>query len=136
MDETNRFILGFAETQSDENMASYTSKRQITKLARAFKEKKGRISCYALIILYVMFVTIVENSDNIERESKLFQQFATSIHDLIYAYYTEYKDDEVARFIIRCYSVAFEAFKNSSDLKTAEDFPGFPKRSPENVPDE
>lgn len=128
----NRFIADFVEVPSDENMASFVSRRQINKLVRVFNGDHGSVSCYVLIILYVMFSCIIDNPNGTSVKKDLFKSFLEAARDLVNAYSAEYGEDVLAHFINECYDTVENAIETETANKRPGDFPGVPKKKPAN----
>lgn len=124
------FIASFEEVQSTEDMKSTVSIRQVKKLARAFNGMQGRISCFSLIILYVMYEDVVRNGSVNTVRSENFVRFADVMKRLIGAYLEEYPDDILAHFVMDCYQPLKESLDEEIANKKAGDFPPIPKREP------
>lgn len=135
--EVNRFIAGFEEKPALENMASYTSKRQLNRLIRILKNKKGRMSCYGLIFLHIMFVNIQDH------QNCHFKTYADTMRKMVECYCQERgrtkscNKDELIEFFLKCYKTVKEEFNNSGAgvkaKKYASDFPKIPKRNASDV---
>lgn len=134
--EVNRFINNIIEIPSEENMASFTSKRQINRLVRAFQNKQGYISGYSLVIMHIMYTIIKNNPGDAEADYTLFQKCANFMHVIINKYYEQYNSDELANFLLNCYPVISDELINQNITKHVEDFPAIPKRISSNILDE
>lgn len=134
--KTNAFISGLKEVQSaDENMASFTSKRQLNKLIDAFRGKNKRISAYALVIIYVMFVIILENPCEPAFDLTLMKNIVDCVTKWVQFYSAEYTDDELAVFLLDCFKTVSEALQNRNPNVSADDFPYIPKQDPDDSTD-
>lgn len=132
----NRFISDLNIVTTDENMASYTSGRQIKFLKYALlkKRKKAKISGYALILLHCIYAEIKASATS-EEYTEILKEIAEDIHQLISTYYDLYPNDEIARFLLACYAPLSEEMKqNTCYSKTA--FPDIPKSGIHEQPDE
>lgn len=129
--EVNRFIADLREVQSSsDNMASFTSKRQINRLIEAFRGHNKRVSAYSLIIIYVMAVIILKNPSDTTFDFSKLQEIVNCICKWIQEYNEEYKDDELAIFLLDCFKTVSDALQHKDTQVAAEDFPDIPKRNP------
>lgn len=129
--EVNKFIADLGEVQSSyDNMASFTSKRQLNRLIDAFRGHNKRVSAYSLIIIYVMAVVILNNPRQTNFDFSKLQDTVNCICKWIQEYSEEYKDDELAIFLLDCFKTVSAALQNKDTQVVAEDFPDIPKRNP------
>lgn len=121
--ESNKFIKGLGVISSEQDMASFTSKRQIRLLGQALCGKSKRISGYSMILLHCIFIELRESAHpNLE----LLKDCATVIYNLVAMFY-EYYPDEIARFLLKCYSEVHEELEDPCQCKSLSDFPDIPK---------
>lgn len=125
--EANKFISGFEEIESEENMPSRISKTQFRLLNRTLKNKKGRITCYTMIILHIIYCLLKQENINIDTN------IADAIKEVVNEYYRYYPTDELARFLIDCHEVTVS---NPGESKTNGDFPPVLKKHPQNIENE
>ncbi len=136
--KTNAFICGIKEVQSaEENMASFTSKRQLNRLIDAFHGKNKRISAYALVIIYVMFAIILENPCKSAFDcTPVMKDIIHCIIGWVKAYSAEYSDDELATFLLDCLKTVSDALDRGDSGVSAEEFPYIPKQNPDDSLDD
>lgn len=121
--KANKFIADFDEVESDENMPSRISKRQFRFLNRAFKNKNGRITCYAMIIMHTIYCVLKNADIDIDTND------ADIIKNIVCEYYRYYPKDDLAGFLIDCYEVTVN---HPGESKSKEDFPPILKNRPKN----
>ena len=134
--EANRFVGGLDQTQADEDMKGCVSRRQLRKLVRTFQKKETCISGYALVILHVMYSIVVasENNNEFFQNTKDHISFlAIEIYNAVSEYHNQYEDDEVAHFLLECFSPLIDELANSFAKKTRADFPPIPRKYPDEV---
>lgn len=124
VDESNKFIKGLGIIRAEADMVSFTSKRQIRLLGQALSGKNKRISGYSMILLHCIFDEIRTCH---QPDFELLKDCAKVIQELVSTYYEYYPEDEIARFLLRCYSKVLDELENPSRRKTKNDFPGIPK---------
>lgn len=131
--ETNHFIDGLNEIAADESALSQVSITQINRLIRALKNRHGRITCYAIILIHVCLCLIKDNYDsNFPINQKMILKFMKIIHDVCEAYFAE-DDDPLALFILQCWPVVSDEIPldwAQMRLSGTEAFPPIPKRNP------
>lgn len=127
--ETNKLIDGLGEGLADESARSRVSKKQIDRLVNAFKNKGGRITCYALVILHVCYMLILDHAPDRERQENQLPEYAEALRKMTEAYYAV-KEDALAHFLIKCYPPLIDELHNPLHRKDVEDFPPIPKRAP------
>lgn len=113
--EATKLIKSFGRIQSDENMALYASKRQISRLFRVCQNEGSCLSCYSFVILHVIIQSINEREilkDTLEKMSDL-------IFNLANNYLLDYPDDALAQYIVDCYKV----YRLEVESGLSEDFP-------------
>ena len=133
--DTNKFINDMDVFSADENMASYTSRRQIKFLKYALlnKKKRAKISGYSLILLHCIYVEIKNSPKNVDPQ--LLRMIAEDINQLIDTYYDSHSDDEIAHFLLECFDpLCKEIDQNTCFPKTS--FPDIPKTNIREQPDE
>lgn len=86
---------------SGDHMALYTSKRQINRLARVCKCTGNDLSCYSLLVLHIIYISINQtNRDN-------FRIVFNDLEDLIYKIADNYMQhhgcDDLAQYIVNCH---------------------------------
>lgn len=127
--EANKLIHQLGQFQSEhENMYKRTSQIQIRELEGACRcrRKGGRISGYALLILYIIYKIIRDNTDS--QDDILLQKLADYISALAERYYQYNQTDEIARFLLASYWPVSRVFQSrEAVLPTAEDFPAIPR---------
>lgn len=128
--ETNSLIhqLGRFQCQ-DENMLTRTSQMQLKELERAIhcRRRGGRISGYALLILYVIYRMIRDSTNN--QDDMILQQLADYINTLVGRYYQYNQADRVAHFLLTSYMPVSRAFLDrQAVLPNVESFPAIPKK--------
>lgn len=129
--EVNKFISNLQEVQSiNDNMASFTSKRQINRLIEVFRGGNKRVTAYAFIITYVMAVIILENPTGSTTDFSQMEEAICCICAWMQAYSAVYPEDELATFLLDCYKTVWNALQARNTQVTAQDFPYIPKKNP------
>lgn len=131
--EANKFIANLGEVIAEESARSLISKSQIDKLSCAFRRRKGRISCYSLVILHVCFTLMNNKSD--ENLVNQLTECAQALVQMCQVYYNAYGDD-LALFLLKCYPPVIAELTDSSQCSEARNFPPIPKRAPMEPADE
>ena len=136
--ETNRFIDGLNEVVADESAISHVSITQVNKLIRALKNRRGRITCYALILMHVCLSLIYDNYDsNLQINQDMILRCMRIIHALVESYYAE-NADPLAHFLLQCSPVVFSEINldwTRMQLNGVKAFPPIPKRNPRSLDD-
>lgn len=128
--QTNKFIAGILDTPSDnEDMANFASLNQLNLLIRAFNEDRKRISCFALVYVYVMYSLLKRESSAAETCT----QYVIVLYNLVRGYYEDHPDDEVVSFVIGCFDPIIRAIEARSQNLEASELPGRPCRHPRNL---
>lgn len=131
--ETNKFIDGLNETIAEESAISHVSITQINRLIRALKNRHGRITCYAEIILHVCLSLIASHYDRDRPiDQDIISKYTWIIHALSESYYAE-NADPLAHFLLQCAPiVSYEVHSDwkQAQLKGPDTFPPIPKRNP------
>lgn len=126
LNEANAFINEFDTVSSEENAYSHISQKQFKELEKVFDNKKGRISCYSLIILRSIFFIMKNHGYDFNDPNSLdIKMYITFIKNVVNEYYNEYPDDIIAHFLIECYTPVISLLDNESAQIT---FPAIPKR--------
>ena len=124
------YIVGMQEILSiDENMATFASKKQLNNLTRSFGAGKKRISCYALIYLYVIY-TLLEGKSTLASECA---EYVIAIHELIMCYFEDHPDDQLAEFAHGCFDPIIQAMYEGNTALENVNLPFRPRRHPKNI---
>lgn len=127
--ETNKLIHRMQRFQcDDENMAARASPLQIKNLETAchYGAEEGRISGYALVILYVIYRIIRDVTT--AQDDTVLQQTANYINALVERYYEYNRADRVAHFLVESYDPVSRTFLNrDQNMPGALDFPPIPR---------
>lgn len=105
-------------------MASFTSQRQVRLLGQALSGNKKKISGYSMIILHCIYTRIRDAEIN---DNGYLKTCALLIRNLVAAYYDDYNDDDVARFLLRCFPEVLAELEDRNLCKKISDFPDIPK---------
>lgn len=128
--KTNKFIAGILDAPSDnEDMANFASLKQLNLLIRAFNEDRKRISCFALVYVYVMYSLLDSNST----AATDCAQYVLALYNLVHGYYEDHPDDEVVAFVIGCFDPIIRAIEEGSPDLKGSDLPGRPCRRPREI---
>ncbi len=129
--EASAFVNGLDEVEADESAGSWVSITQINRMIRALKEgRRGRITCYAIIVFHVAYKMIHEAGKVEEDTREWFEECAQAVRGPVEKYYANH-DDELALFLLKCYHIFEEELLNKDpELTTSEHFPLLPKRHP------
>lgn len=121
--EVNKFIAKMPLEDSSINMMRHVSVKQLKRLLVLTEKKKGKkVSCYALIVLHVIFENInKENSDILDRLAK-------QIYDLSGEYLKEHPDMcvrdnnnyELIEFLRHCYDPVHKEIEQEKKSIIAE----------------
>lgn len=126
--KTDSFISDFRQVFSDEDLATYTSYRQINKLIQLFRNnQKGCISCYSVVILYIM-CRICIDAGATGNDIAPFLPFVDYFSIIIGEYYRDYPQHIVARFLYECLLTIQDGIEQE---KTVFDFPPIPRIKPQ-----
>lgn len=124
------YIVGMQEILSiEENMATFASKKQLNNLIRSFGTGKKRISCYALIYLYVIY-TLLEGKSPLASECA---EYVIAIHELIMCYFEDHPKDQLAEFVHGCFDPIIRAVKEGNTSLENEELPFRPRKHPKNI---
>lgn len=128
--KTNKFIAGILDAPSDnEDMANFASLNQLNLLIRAFNEDRKRISCFALVYVYVMYSLLEGKSPAAANCAK----YVIVLYNLVHGYYEDHPDDEIVAFVIGCFEPIIRAIEaRNLDLKASE-LPSRPCRHPREI---
>lgn len=128
--KVNKFIVGILDAPSDnEDMANFASINQLNLLIRAFNEDRKRISCFALVYVYVMYSLLEGKSLTADNCA----QYVIALYDLVHGYHENHPDDEVVAFVIGCFEPINRAIKTKNMNLKASDLPGRPCRHPKEI---
>ncbi len=128
--KTNKFIAGIPDAPSDNvDMANFASLNQLNLLIRAFNEDRKRISCFALVYVYVMYSLLDANSPAAAKCAK----HVIVLYNLVHGYYEDHSDDEVVAFVIGCFEPIIRAIEEGNQNLKASDLPGRPCRHPREI---
>ena len=124
------YIFGMQEILSiDENMATFASKTQLNHLIRSFGMGKKRISCYALIYLYIIY-TLLEGKSPLASECA---EYVIAIHKLIMCYFEDHPKDQLAEFAHGCFDPIIQAVKEGNTTLENGELPFRPRKHPKNI---
>ena len=128
--KVKEYIVGMPERLSiDENMADFVSLKQLKYLINAFKNGKKRISCYALIYLYVIYCLL-------EGKSPVAAQCAAyidTLHNLVNGYFENHPNDQLAVFFHGCFDPVWQALAEKNIHLSNESLPQRPRRHPKDT---
>lgn len=128
--KTRTYILGLHEHLSlDENMATFVSLRQLKKLIKAFQYDKKRISCYSLIYIYIIY-TLLEGKSSKAQEC---QNYLQALDTLVYQYYENNPNDQLAEFLHGCFQPINEAIRTNNTLLENNLLPTVPRNHPQDI---
>lgn len=126
----NAYIVGMQEILSiEENMATFASKKQLNNLIRSFGAGKKRISCYALIYLYIIY-TLLEGKSPLASECA---EYVIAIHELIMCYFEDHPKDQLAEFAHGCFDPIIRAVKERNTALENRKLPFRPRKHPKNI---
>ena len=130
--KVNKFIVGILDAPSDEvDMADFASLNQLNLLIRAFNEGKKRISCFALVYIYVMYSLLVGKSSADSRCA----EYVVAMYNLIHGYHEDHPDDEVVAFVDGCFGPIIAAIEKEDPNLQIDDLPRRPSRHPKEITD-
>ncbi len=124
------YIVGIQEILSiDENMATFASKKQLNNLIRSFGAGKKRISCYALVYLYVIY-TLLEGKSPLASKCA---EYIIAIHELIMCYFEDHPTDQLAEFAHGCFDPIIRAVQERNTTLENGKLPFRPRKRPKNI---
>ena len=124
------YIVGMQEILStEENMATFASKKQLNNLIRSFRMGKKRISCYALIYLYIIYTLLEGKSSQASECAK----YVVAIHELIMCYFEDHPKDKLAEFAHGCFDPIIQAVKARNTALENGELPFRPRKHPKNI---
>lgn len=130
--KVNKFIAGILDAPSDEvDMADFASLNQLNLLIRAFNEDKKRISCFALVYIYVMYSLLAGKSSADSRCA----EYVVALYNLIHGYHEDHPDDEVVAFVDGCFGPIIAAIEKEDPNLQIDDLPRRPSRHPKEITD-
>ncbi len=118
--KTNEYLSGFGIILSNgEEMKPIASKRQLRFLLLSDTKNNKTISCYCLILIYIMLLLVHNNSKDYEEEiSKMdIKECISSYCNIVKEYYKYNKNNELAHFLIECYSTIEKHFECPDNKK-------------------
>ena len=128
--KVNKFIVGILDSPSDnEDMANFASLNQLNSLIRAFNEDRKRISCFALVYIYVMY-SLLEGKSHAAADCA---EYVKALHNLVHGYHEDHPNDEVVAFVIGCFEPIIHAIEAKNLDLEASDLPGRPCRHPREI---
>lgn len=130
--KVNKFIAGILDTPSDEvDMANFASLNQLNLLIRAFNEDKKRISCFALVYIYVMY-SLLEGKSTADSRCAA---YVVALYNLVHGYHMDHQDDEVVAFVDGCFSPIIAAISEENPDLQIDALPRRPCRHPKEITD-
>lgn len=128
--KVNKFVAGILDAPSEnEDMANFASLNQLNLLIRAFSEDRKRISCFALVYVYVMYSLLEGKSPVADKCEK----YVTSLYDLVRGYYQDHPEDEVVAFVVGCFEPIISAIKARNPHMKVDKLPRRPCRHPKEM---
>lgn len=123
---TQKYILGLPERLCpEENMAQFVSLTQMQKLIYALS-KKGRkeISCYSFVYIYIIYTLLDSNSE----EARECIEIMRVLYDEIQCFYDANPTNQLAAFLIGCYTPIIQALYEQNKYLAAADLPAVPRK--------
>lgn len=118
--EATKLIRKMTPIVDNNHMALHASKRQINNLIKVLECNGNSLSCYSLVILHIIYISIDncerdKHRDELNRLNKLIYQIA---NDILY----DYCDNIIAHYLLDCHPV-LDKEMNESIIAKADDFP-------------
>lgn len=136
--EANFFMSDLIQVPTEEDsMYSFVSFRQINRLNRALKKSYGYVSCYSMIILHIINQLILNNTPHEDLyDNRLIETLSKCIFHLVNNYYDEYRNDNLAHYLLDCYPKVKEEIMKKQNIYEAKQFPSIQKKNPKVVIDD
>ena len=107
-----------------ENMASFVSIKQLSRLMAAFEADQRCISCYSMVYIYIIY-TLLEGKSKYAQECLSFAYWLANITE---AYYKNNQGDVLSAFLCNCSSVIIHAIQDSDTALPVECLPKRPRK--------
>lgn len=151
--QANYFIKKMGQVYSNENMCTFTSLKQISKLIANFSGERKGLSAYSLIILHIIYeminnsiyskdfiISAIRHSNfnikcnNIDLLIQREDNYVLGIiSDSLYAFANQYlrfyRRNVFADFLVNCYSPVKKEIKENT-ISDIGEFPDIPRKQP------
>lgn len=128
--KVNIFIAGICDIPSNnKDMANFSSLNQLNLLIRAFSEDRKRISCFALVYVYIMYSLLEGKSSTAADCAK----YVIALYNLVHGYHEDHPDDEVVAFVVGCFQPIIHAIEAKNPHLKASVLSGRPCRHPREI---
>lgn len=127
---TNAFISNMNRVDSTITMKPKTSITQIDKLTKALQcenRKKGKISAYTLVIIYVMAVIMLEAPVSAEYSFTHMRKVIKKVTTIIQDYAYDSPRDQLAVYLLDCYTIVMTAINERNTDVSPQIFPDIRK---------
>lgn len=125
--KVNAFIAGLQEEEClDDNMATFASKKQLENLIYASYSSKRKISCYSIIYFYIIFTLLYGKSQMADKCA----EYVKALAKIIFSYFEDNKDDQLAAFCYECVSPIYNAIINHNCFLQCTALPSRPRKHP------
>lgn len=103
---------------------------QIDTLTKALQEKnrkKGKISAYALVMIYVMAVIMLETPEGVTYSFMHMRKVIEKVTVLIRKYNYDCPQDPLAVYLLDCYTIVLPAISERNGEVSPQEFPDIRK---------